>query len=101
MPCFVRLEDAAAALSTTVNTLEDLKRWGWIGIVEKDGQRYIHGSDQSRAGFVLAVRRHLALAPGQVTALLARERPPYSEKKVLEIAESFRTGTGNGERNPW
>lgn len=101
MPCFVRLEDAAAALSTAVNTLEDLKRWGWIEIVEKDGQRYMHGADQSRAGFVLAVRRQLALAPGQMTALLARERPPCAEKKVLEIDESFRTGAGNGEGNPW
>lgn len=101
MPCFVRLEDAAAALSTTVNNLEDLKRWGWIGIVEKHGQRYIHGSDQSKAGFVLAVRRHLVLSPGQVTDLLARVGPPYSEKKVPEIAESLQTGSGNGERNPW
>lgn len=98
---FVRLEDAAAVLSTTVNNLDAIKRWGWIGRVEKDGRRHIHGSDESKAGLALAMRRHMPLAPGQAAALLAAERPPYSEKKVLGIAESFRANSANGERNPW
>jgi len=65
MPCFVRLEDAAIALMTTAGALEDLERCGWIPIVEKDGWRYLRGHHQSRAQFVLNLKRQIPLGPGQ------------------------------------
>lgn len=91
MPCYVRLEDAALALTTTVSALEDLARWGWISIVEKDGLRYLHGHQQSRAQFVFDLRRQYRLEPGQVTVLLGQVTPPYSNKKIVDMVDSLRT----------
>jgi hypothetical protein len=92
MPGFVRLEDAALALATTIPPLEDLKSRGWIKIIEMDGRRYIKGHHQLRARFVLDLRRHLQLEPDRVTALLESEKPPYCRKRILDIVTSLRAG---------
>lgn len=99
MPSYMRLEDAVLALATTVSTLGDLDRWGWISIVEKEGRRYLHGHHQSRANFALDRRRQLQLDPGQVDELLVREKPPYSGKKIAAIAASLQSRRANLREN--
>jgi hypothetical protein len=99
MPCYARSEDAVLALATTVTTLEDLERGGWISIVEKDGRRYLHGQHQSRANFVVDLRLQLQLDAGQVNALLVREKPAYSGKKTADIVASFRSRRPNLREN--
>lgn len=85
MPRFIRLENAARALATTTEMLEEFARLGWITFFDKDGLIYLTGDQQYRAKFILHLQQKLALKPAQIAKVLEQQKPPYSLNDVERI----------------
>ena len=85
MPYFIRVEDAAQHLGTSVEELCEFQQLGWIDTVEKDGVSYLRGHQEYRAKFVLALRRRRKLRPEQIAKVLQVQKPPFNMNEVDRI----------------
>jgi hypothetical protein len=90
VPSYRLLEQSAKALKTTPEVLGEFEANGWITTVEKNGNRYLAGSQEYKARFILSLQRRLHLNKKQISQILAEQRPPYSFEAASQLAAQMR-----------
>lgn len=87
MPHYIRMEDAARSLDTSLEELRDFEKRGWIATLEKDGVSFIRAHQRYRAQFIMDLRRKRHLRPEQITKVLQVQKPPFNLKEVDQILQ--------------
>ena len=85
MPGYQQISVAATALSTSVETLVDFDRRGWIKTAEKNGMIFLAADQRYRARYILHLRNQKHLSDDQIELVLSIQRPPYSAAEVDDI----------------
>lgn len=89
MPFYRLVDESARALETTREVLEEFESNGWIRTVEKNGHRYLAGSEEYKARFILSLQRRLHLDKRQISQILREQKPPYSLQAASQaVAQS-------------
>lgn len=86
MPSYRLVEQSAKALNTTPEVLGEFEANGWIRTVEKNGNRYLAGSEEYKARFILTLQRRLHLNKRQIAKILKEQKPPYSFEAASQAA---------------
>jgi hypothetical protein len=71
---YIPVTRAAETLGITSEKLWELRRYGWISIMEKNGMPYVAEHDVYRAKFILHLRHILRLNPIQISRVLLAEK---------------------------
>ena len=85
MPGYQQVSVAATGLSTSVDTLVDFERKGWITTAEKNGMIYLAADQRYRARYILHLRNQKHLSDDEIELVLSVQRPPYSAAQVDDI----------------
>jgi DNA-binding transcriptional MerR regulator len=85
MPMYTPLHRVAERLSVTVDKLREWERFGWISVVERNGDIYIPGHHEYKAKFILHLLQVRKLNAHQVSRVLLAEKPPYSLADIDRI----------------
>ena len=76
---------AATSVQTTVETLIEFHRKGWIKTVEKNDTVYVAAAQRYRAKYILHLRNKMNLTDEQIQTVLSVQQPPYSAAQVEAI----------------
>jgi hypothetical protein len=90
VPFYRLFEESAKALETTPEVLKEFEANGWITSVEKNGNRYLAGSEEYKARFILSLQRRLQLDKKQISQILRDQKPPYSLQAASQVAAESR-----------